>query len=93
MRVLRSPAAVQRWATHQRESGHTIGLVPMTLAPVALGLLGPLYGVAALVLDGWFVWHVVNVLRERTEAAARRLFQVSLVYLFALFLAMILDRI
>jgi len=28
VRVLRSPAAVQRWATHQRESGHTIGLVP-----------------------------------------------------------------
>ena len=32
------------------------------------------------------------VLRERSEAAARRTFSVSLVYLFALFLAMLVDR-
>jgi protoheme IX farnesyltransferase len=87
------PNVIGDQPTRWRMLWYTVGLVPVTLAPVPLGLLGPLYLVAALVLDGWFVWHVVNVLRERTEAAARRLFQVSLVYLFALFLAMILDRI
>jgi heme O synthase-like polyprenyltransferase len=44
-------------------------------------------------LDAWFLWHVVRVMRERTDAAARRTFHVSLGYLFALFLAMIVDRI
>jgi len=87
------PNVIGDQPTRWRMLWYTIGLVPVTLAPVPLGLLGPLYLVSALVLDGWFVWHVVNVLRERTEAAARRLFHVSLVYLFALFLAMILDRI
>ena len=64
----------------------------VTLAPVPLGLLGGVYLASALALDGWFVWHAVRVLRERSDAAARRLFHVSLVYLFALFLAMLIDR-
>ena len=64
----------------------------MTLAPVPLGLLGMPYLIAAVLLDGWFGWHAVRVLRERTEDAARRMFHVSLVYLFALFLAMLVDR-
>ena len=63
------------------------------LAPVPLGLLGWIYLSVALLLDAWFVWHAVRVLRERTQAAARSLFHVSLVYLFALFLAMLLDRL
>jgi protoheme IX farnesyltransferase len=70
----------------------TLGLVPVTLAPLPLGLLGGVYLAAALALDAWFVWHAIRVLRERSEAAARRLFHVSLLYLFALFLAMLVDR-
>jgi len=66
-------------------------LVPVTLAPLPLGLLGGTYGVCAAGLDAWFVWHCVRVLRERTDSAARRMFHVSLVYLFALFLAMLVD--
>jgi hypothetical protein len=48
---------------------------------------------AALGLDAWFVWQIVRVLRERSDAAARRAFHVSLAYLFALFLAMLVDRV
>ncbi len=70
---------------------YTLALVPVTLAPVPLGLLGPVYLVAALGLDAWFTWSIVRVLRERTDAAARRAFHVSLGYLFALFLAMLAD--
>ena len=64
----------------------------MTLAPVPLGLLGGVYQAAPLVLDAWFVWHAVRVLRERNDAAARRMFLVPLIFLFALVLAMLLDR-
>jgi protoheme IX farnesyltransferase len=85
------PSVIGDQPTRWRMLGYTLGLVPVTLAPVPLGLLGPLYLLVALALDGWFVWHAVRVLRERTEAAARRLFHVSLVYLFALFLAMLVD--
>jgi protoheme IX farnesyltransferase len=69
-----------------------VALVPFTLAPTLLGLLGPLYFACAIALDAWFLWNFVRVLRERTDAAARRAFGVSLVYLFALFLAMLVDQ-
>ncbi len=79
--------------TRWRMLWYTLALVPVTLAPVVpFELLGAPYLVAAVLLDAWFVWHCVRVLRERTDAAARRMFHVSLVYLFALFLAMLVDR-
>jgi protoheme IX farnesyltransferase len=86
------PSVIGDQPTRWRMLWYSLALVPVTLAPVPVGLLGPLYLGVALVLDGWFVWHVVRVLRERTDAAARRLFHVSLVYLFALFFAMLVDR-
>ena len=68
-----------------------VGLVPVALAPAILGLLGPLYGVSAAGLCGWFVFESVRVLRERTDAAARRMFRCSLAVLLGLFLAMLVD--
>ncbi len=86
------PNVVGDQPTRWRMLWYSMGLVPVTLAPVPLGLLGVVYLAAALLLDGWFVWHVVRVLRVRSEEAAKRLFHVSLLYLFALFLAMLVDR-
>jgi protoheme IX farnesyltransferase len=86
------PNVIGDEGTRWRMLWYTLGLVPVTLAPVPLGLLGGIYLAAALALDAWFVWHAVRVVRERTPAAARRLFQVSLVYLFVLVLAMLVDR-
>ncbi len=86
------PSVIGDQPTRWRMLWYTLGLVPVTLAPVPLGLLGGVYLAAALALDGWFVWHAVRVLRERSDAAARRLFHVSLVYLFGLFLVMLIDR-
>ena len=86
------PSVLGDRPTHWRMLWYTLALVPVTLAPVALGLLGVPYLCAALFLDAWFVWHAVRVLRDGTEATARAMFHVSLVYLFVLFLAMLLDR-
>jgi protoheme IX farnesyltransferase len=86
------PNVIGDQPTRWRMLWYTLALVPVTLAPVPLGLLGGVYLAAALALDAWFVWHVVRVLRERSDSAARRAFHVSLLYLFALFLAMLVDR-
>jgi protoheme IX farnesyltransferase len=69
----------------------TLGLVPITLAPVALGLMGPLYLAVALGANAWFIAAAVRVLRQRTDEAARHMFRVSLAYLFSLFLAMLAE--
>ncbi len=86
------PNVIGDQPTRWRMLWYTLALVPVTLAPAPLGLLGGIYLATALGLNAWFVWHCVRVLRERTDAAARSMFHVSLVYLFALFLAMLVDR-
>lgn len=90
-RIPMLPSVIGDQPTRWRMLWYTLGLVPVSLAPAVLGLLGPLYGVVALALNAWFVWHAVRVLRERTDRAARRMFGVSLLYLLGLFLAMPVD--
>ncbi len=82
------PSVIGDHPTRRRMLLYTLGLVPVTLAPVALGLLGEIYLAVALGMNVWFVWSAVELIRERTHDAARRMFHVSLAYLFSLFLAM-----
>jgi protoheme IX farnesyltransferase len=86
------PNVIGDHPTRWRMLWYTLALVPVTLAPLPLGLLGWVYLAAAIPLDAWFVWRAVAVLRERSEAAARKMFHASLVFLFALVAAMLVDR-
>jgi protoheme IX farnesyltransferase len=85
------PNVIGDEATRRRMLWYTLGLVPVTLAPVVLGLLGNAYLAVALGANAWFIWSSVQVLRQRTDDAARRMFRVSLVYLFTLFAAMLAE--
>jgi len=87
------PSVIGDQPTRWRMLWYTLGLVPITLAPVALGLLGWIYGGVAAVMNLWFVGAAVRVLRERDDASAQAMFRVSLAYLFALFLAMLVDLV
>jgi protoheme IX farnesyltransferase len=82
------PSVIGDEATRRGVLWTSLGLVPVTLAPVALGLLGEIYLAVAIGMNVWFVATVVRLLRERSDEAARRVFRVSLAYLFSLFIAM-----
>jgi len=82
------PSVIGDDATRRGVLWTSLGLVPVTLAPVALGLLGGVYLAVAIGMNAWFVATVLRLLRERSDAAARRVFRVSLAYLFSLFIAM-----
>jgi len=69
----------------------TLGLVPVTLAPGLLGLLGPVYMTVAVGMNAWFVISSIQLARQRTDEAARWMFHVSLAYLFSLYFAMLID--
>ena len=85
------PAVVGDERTRRRMLAYTLGLLPVTVLPALLGLLGPIYLAAAVALGAWFAWAGVRLIRERSDAAAQRVFRVSLVYLAALYLAMLVD--
>jgi protoheme IX farnesyltransferase len=87
------PSVIGDQPTRWRMLWYTLGLVPVTLLPVALGLLGEVYLAVALGMNAWFVASVVRLIRERSDDAARRTFHVSLAYLFSLFLAMNVELI
>ncbi len=85
------PDVIGDEATRRRVVAYTAGLLPVTLAPFFLGLLGPIYCAIAGSAGLWFLYRAVRLFRERTDAAARGVFRVSLGFLAAVFVAMLLD--
>jgi protoheme IX farnesyltransferase len=71
---------------------YTVILLPLGLAPWWLGITGPLYAVAALALGLTFLGFAVWVWFDETERAAKRMFGYSILYLFLMFAAMMVDR-
>ncbi len=67
-------------------------LAPAGLLPVLTGGLGWVYGAAAALLGLEFLRRAALVWRRADDASARGLFGFSLVYLAALFFAMLVDR-
>jgi len=72
---------------------YTVVLVLCTLVLVPMGSMGWVYGVSAAVLGGLFVALAVRLWRQRTPAAAMRVFGYSIVYLAVLFTVMVVDRL
>ncbi|MBV8597435.1 MAG: protoheme IX farnesyltransferase [Actinobacteria bacterium] len=72
---------------------YTAVLVAGTLVPVAFGVFGVLYGVAAALLGALFLWWSYELLRDTTRRRAALLFHYSLLYLALLFVAMALDAL
>ncbi|MBV9540208.1 MAG: protoheme IX farnesyltransferase [Alphaproteobacteria bacterium] len=75
---------------------YTAVLIPLGLAPAAIGAAGPLYLACAGLIGAWFAFEAVATWRETDdvkEPAAKRLFRVSLIYMFALFASLIVERL
>ena len=70
---------------------YTICLVPITLAPAAIGAAGPVYWVPALLLGAAFAYFAWRLMTTGETARAVRLFRFSILYLFALFVALGID--
>jgi protoheme IX farnesyltransferase len=76
---------------------YSLPMAAAAVAPWSLGLAGPLYGTAAAALSAAFVILASAVLANRATEPARmspekRLFAYSVLYLFALFGALVADR-
>ncbi len=72
---------------------YSVLLALMSIAPALLRLLGPVYLVQALVLNGVFLWQAVDIYRHPSNNTIWRLYKFSLLYLALLFLAMGIDHL
>jgi heme o synthase len=72
---------------------YTLVLAPLGVVPWLLGYAGALYGVCAMALGGAMIALALRVRAEHEgHKAAKQLFGFSIVYLFLLFAALLLDR-
>ncbi|MFO1362908.1 MAG: heme o synthase [Burkholderiales bacterium] len=71
---------------------YTLILVACSLMPFVSAMSGWPYLVAALVLGGVFIVHAVRIYVDYSDALARRTFRYSIVYLSALFAALLVDH-
>ncbi|HEX6218716.1 MAG TPA: heme o synthase [Sphingomicrobium sp.] len=84
-------------STRRQIAFYSLPLAAAAIAPWPLGLAGAIYGYAAIALNLLFVGMCLLVLGNRaTEPAGmgpeKRLFGFSILYLFALFAALVADR-
>lgn len=72
---------------------YTLILIGLTILPVTFGAFGVFYLVSALLLGGYLLWGVIQVMRaEQWTKPAWSVYKYSLLYLALLFVAMVLDR-
>jgi protoheme IX farnesyltransferase len=73
---------------------YTLILVPLGIAPWALGFTGMFYGLTAAVTGAIMLTLAIMVYNERSpaERASRQLFAFSILYLFLLFAVLLVER-
>jgi heme o synthase len=88
------PVVAGETSTRRHILIYTLILVPLGIAPWALGFAGILYGLTAAVSGAIMLTLAVQVLNERLpmERACRNLFAFSILYLFLLFAVLLVER-
>ncbi|MCE2989510.1 MAG: heme o synthase [Nitrosomonadaceae bacterium] len=71
---------------------YTLVLAASTLLPFVVGMAGWFYLAAALVLNAIFLYYAVRLYKQYSDALSRRTFNYSIVYLAALFAALLIDH-
>ena len=71
---------------------YTLILIASTLLPYVYGMSGWIYLAAALLLGGIFLYYAVRIYTAYSDRLAQQTFRFSVVYLAALFTALLLDH-
>jgi protoheme IX farnesyltransferase len=92
------PVVAGEAATRRQILAYAVILLPVSLAPYAIGGAGVIYAVSAALLSATFIALCLPVYARRTGDAdpmrpEKRLFGYSVIYLFALFAALVADRL
>jgi len=86
------PVVAGAAATKRQMLIYTLILLPLSLAPFALGIAGGWYAAGALGLGALFILSALRVLGSDDDRPAKQMFGFSILYLFALFALLIVDR-
>jgi protoheme IX farnesyltransferase len=85
------PSVVGNDATRRRQLAYALLLIPVTLIPWIAGVLGVFYAIVAMAAGLAFCTSIRQAMRLRNDVADRRVFRVSILYLVAIFAAMLVE--
>ena len=71
---------------------YTLVLTVVTILPYVTYMCGPIYLVAAVLLDAGFLYYAVRMMFDHDDALAFKTFKYSIWYLTALFIALFVDH-
>jgi len=71
---------------------YALVLFAVTLMPYVIRMSGLPYLIAAVILGATFIWHSIRLYRDYSDELARATFRFSILYLAALFSALLLDH-
>jgi heme o synthase len=71
---------------------YTVALFAVSLLPFAIRMSGWMYLIAAVILGGVFIGYAVTLQRRYSDRLSRMTFRYSIIYLAALFSALLLDH-
>ena len=80
-------------STGRQSLVYAAALLPVSLAPTAIGMSGDVYLSGALVLGLAYAWLTLTFARSRSMQDARRVFFASIIYLPLLWILMIADKL
>ncbi|TKD50393.1 heme o synthase [Sphingomonas baiyangensis] len=91
------PVVAGERVTRQQIGLYTLPMAACAIAPWPLGFAGWIYGLTAVGASAWFAWLALRVSTRTTGTddamqPEKRLFAFSILYLFALFGALVVDR-
>ncbi len=72
---------------------YSIIMMPIALSPYFLGIAGTAYLISAGLLTAFFIYTNIRVLFDKTHKSAKLMFGYSVFYLFAIFLALMIDKV
>ena len=71
---------------------YTLILFAVSLLPFSTRMSGVIYLAAAVALGGTFLWYAVRIYTDYSDRLAHKTFRYSIVYLSALFTALLVDH-
>ena len=71
---------------------YTVVLTVVTILPYLTYMCGPVYLVAAILLDAGFLYYAIRMMVDHSDALAFKTFKYSIWYLTALFVALFVDH-
>lgn len=86
------PVVSGRDETRKQILIYSLILAPLGVAPSFIGVSGLAFGIFSAALGGYLIFGAVRLWRSDTDRDAKRLFSYSIVYLFALFAGLAVER-